>query len=197
MFRLDLWRRLFHHSALGLASACLLYAEAFFLPGPLLVGLYLLAGVQILAFAAEGRQWVLPSWAANLLAGAVAGGGVAWITSELGRPDSVLAALPLPAGFLPYIGPILIGLLVVKLFRPVTPRDFWLLQGVGALQVALACVLVTKPDSGLFFAVLLAAYLACVWAASRCTTLRKKKETEVLRSRARRGVQRIAYHLPI
>jgi protein-glutamine gamma-glutamyltransferase len=159
--RVDFWRRLFHHSALGLASACLLYAEAFFLPGPLLVGLYLLAGVQVVAFAAEGRRWVLPGWAANLLAGAVAGGGVAWITAELNRPDSVLASLPLPAGLLPYIGPILIGLLVVKLFRPPTPRDFWLLQGVGALQVALACVLATNPESGLLFGALLAAYLAC------------------------------------
>jgi protein-glutamine gamma-glutamyltransferase len=161
MPRLDFWRRLFHHAALGLASACLLYAEAFFLPPLLLVGLYLLAGVQILAFAAEGRRWVLPSWAANLLAGAVAGGGVAWIAAELNRPDSVLASLPLPAGLLPYIGPILIGLLVVKLFRPPTPRDFWLLQGVGALQVALACVLATNPDSGVLFGGLLAAYLAC------------------------------------
>jgi protein-glutamine gamma-glutamyltransferase len=160
MPRLDFWRRLFHHTALGLASACLLYAEAFFLPGALLVILYLLAGVQILAFAAEGRRWVLPSWAANLLAGAVAGGGVAWIAAELNRPDSVLASLPLPAGLLPYIGPILIGLLVVKLFRPHTPRDFWLLQGVGALQVALACVLAANPESGLLFGALLAAYLA-------------------------------------
>jgi transglutaminase-like putative cysteine protease len=162
MPRLDFWRRLFHHSALGLASACILYAEAFFLPGPLLVSLYLLAGVQVLAFAAEGRHWVLPSWAGNLLAGAVAGGGVAWIAEELNRPDSVLASLPLPAGLLPYIGPILIGLLVIKLFRPPTPRDFWLLQGVGALQVALACVLATNPESGLLFGGLLAAYLACV-----------------------------------
>ncbi len=161
MSRFDFWRRLFHHSALGLASACLLYAEAFFLPGPLFVGLYLLAGVQVVAFAAEGRRWVLPSWAANLLAGAVAGGGVAWIASELNRPDSVLAGLPLPAGLLPYIGPILIGLLVVKLFRPPTPRDFWLLQGVGALQVALACVLATNPESGALFGGLIAAYLAC------------------------------------
>ncbi len=160
MPRLNFWRRLFHHTALGLASACLLYAEAFFLPGALLVVLYLLAGVQILAFAAEGRRWVLPSWAANLLAGAVAGGGVAWIAAELNRSDSVLASLPLPAGLLPYIGPILIGLLVVKLFRPPTPRDFWLLQGVGALQVALACVLATNPESGILFGGLLAAYLA-------------------------------------
>ena len=135
MLRLDLWRRLFHHSALGLASACLLYAEAFFLPGPLLVGLYLLAGVQVLAFAADGRRWILPSWAANLLAGAVGGGGVAWITSELSRPDSVLASMPLPAGLLPYIGPMLIGLLVIKLFRPAASRDFWLLQGVGSFRL--------------------------------------------------------------
>ncbi len=160
MPRLDFWFRLFHHAALGLASVCLLYAEAFFLPGPLLLGLYVLAGLQVLAFGADGRRWVLPGWAANLLAGAVAGGGAAWIVMELNSPDSVLSDLPLPAGLLPYVGPLLIGLLVVKLFRPRTPRDFWLLQGVGALQVALACVLATNPQSGLLFGVLLVAYLA-------------------------------------
>jgi protein-glutamine gamma-glutamyltransferase len=160
MPRLDFWFRLFHHASLGLASVCLLYAEAFFLPTPLLIGLYLMAGMQVLAFGADGQRWVLPSWAANLLAGAVAGGGSTWIVVELRSPDSVLADLPLPAGLLPYIGPILIGLLVVKLFRPRTPRDFWLLQGVGALQVALASVLATNPDSGLLFGLLLAAYMA-------------------------------------
>ena len=160
MPRLDFWFRLFHHAALVLASICLLYSEAFFLPEPLLLGLYVLAGLQVLAFGADGRRWLLPSWVANLLAGAVAGGGAAWIGMELNAPDSVLSNLPLPAGLLPYIGPLLIGLLVLKLFRPRTPRDFWLLQGVGALQAALACVLATTPQSGLLFGVLLVAYVA-------------------------------------
>ena len=159
MPRLDFWFRLFHHAALGLASVCLLYAEAFFLPGPLLLGLYLLAGLQVLAFGADGRRWVLPGWAANLLAGAVAGGGAAWIVVELNSQADWLADVG-PAAMLPYIGPVLIGLVVVKLFRPRTPRDFRLLQGVGALQVALACVLATNSQSGLLFGVLLVAYIA-------------------------------------
>ena len=181
MSRLDFWFRLFHHAALGLASVCLLYAEAFFLPTPLLIGLYLMAGLQVLAFGADGRRWVLPGWAANLLAGAVAGGGAAWIGVELNSPDSVLADLPLPAGLLPYIGPILIGLLVVKLFRPRTPRDFWLLQGVGALQVALASVLATNPESGLLFGLLLAAYLGC---ALCCLALHYFQEEHQAKSNA-------------
>src|SRR5712672_2071689 len=108
MPRLDFWFRLFHHASLGLASVCLLYAEAFFLPTPLLIVLYILAALQIFAFGVDGRRWVLPGWAANLLAGAVAGGGFVWIAIELNSPDSILADLPLPAGLLPYIGPILI-----------------------------------------------------------------------------------------
>ena len=175
MPRLDFWFRLFHHAALGLASVCLLYAEAFFLPDPLLYALYLTAGLQVLAFGADGRRWVLPAWAANVLAGAVAGGGFVWIVVQLWQPDSVLADLPLPAGLLPYIGPMLIGLLVIKLFRPRTPRDFWLLQGVGALQVALACVLATNPQSGLLFGLLLAAYVAC---ALGCLTLHHFQEEQ-------------------
>ncbi len=161
MPRLDFWFRLFHHAALGLASVCLLYAEAPFLPTPLLLCLYLLAALQVAAFGADGRRWLLPAWTANLLAGAVAGGGAAWIVMELHSDDlaPVLAEVGY-AAMLPYIGPVLIGLLVVKMFRPRTPRDFWLLQGVGALQVALACVLASSPQSGLVFGLFLAAYVA-------------------------------------
>jgi len=173
--RLDFWFRLFYHAALGLASVCLLYAEAFFLPDPLLYALYLTVGLQVLAIGADGRRWLLPAWAANLLAGAVAGGGAVWVAVQLWQPDSVLADLPLPAGLLPYIGPMLIALLVIKLFRPRTPRDFWLLQGVGALQVALACVLATNPQSGLPFGLLLAAYVAC---ALGCLTLHYFQEEQ-------------------
>ncbi len=81
----------------------------------------------------------------------------------------------MPAGLLPYVGPLLIGLLVVMLFRPRTPRDFWLLQGVSALQVALACVLATNPQSGLLFGVLLAAYVASTLG---CLALRYFQEEQ-------------------
>ncbi len=175
MPRLDFWFRLFYHAALGLASICLLYAEAFFLPDPLLYALYLTAGLQLLAVGADGRRWLLPAWAANVLAGAVAGGGFVWVVVQLWQPDSLLSDLPLPAGLLPYIGPMLIGLLVIKLFRPRTPRDFWLVQGVGALQVALACVLSTNPQSGLLFGLLLAAYVAC---ALGCLSLHHFQERQ-------------------
>ena len=160
MPRLDFWFRLFHHAALALASICLLYSEAFFLPEPLLLGLYVLAGLQVLAFGADGRRWLLPSWVANLLAGAVAGGGAAWIGMELNaarlraiQPAAAgrAAALHRPAPHRP----------ARPQAVPAAPRrDFWLLQGVGALQAALACVLATTPQSGLLFGVLLVAYVA-------------------------------------
>src|SRR5207302_8463487 len=105
-------------------------------------------------------RWVLPAWAANFLAVTVVTAGCIWLGTQFNSPDSMLADLPFPAGLLPFIGPILIYLLVIKLFRPRTPRDFWLLQGVGALQVALACVLATSPGSSLLFGLLLAAYVA-------------------------------------
>jgi hypothetical protein len=55
-------------------------------------------------------------------------------------------------------------LLLVKLFRPQEVRDFWLLQGLGLLQVALGCVLAVD----LVFGALLLGYLAC---ALGCLTL--------------------------
>src|SRR5262249_7979870 len=58
---------------------------------------------------------------------------------------------------LPFFGPLLILLLLAKLFRPKEPRDFWALHLIGLMQVALACVLTGEP----MFGALLVAYLLC------------------------------------
>jgi hypothetical protein len=64
---------------------------------------------------------------------------------------------------LPYIGPVLICLLLAKLFRPKQINDFWLLHTVGLMEVILACVLASEP----LFGLLLFAYLICaVWSLS-------------------------------
>ena len=96
MPRLDFWFRLFHHAALGAGVGLPAVRRGLLPADPLLLALYLLAGLQVLAFGADGRRWVLPGWAANLLAGAVAGGGAAWIVLELNsarlRPGRPAAA---------------------------------------------------------------------------------------------------------
>jgi transglutaminase-like putative cysteine protease len=147
-------------SYLTLALACLCLSAAIqpFLPNfrvmlaPVLV---LLA----LACCLEGRL-ALPAWAANLLGVAIALGGAAWVgwcvqerINEVGMEN-----VPLPTGLLPYLGPLLLALTLVKVFQPQTTRDRWVVQGLGLLLAALACVLADKPEFGL----LLLAYLACI-----------------------------------
>jgi hypothetical protein len=117
-----------------------------------------------LACVLEGR-FVLPTWAANLLGVGIALGATAWISWRLhGRiEEDGLDNVPMPAALLPYLGPLLIVLLLVKLFRPKQLSDHWVVHGLGLLLVALACVLASEPE----FGVLLLAYLACgLWHLS-------------------------------
>src|SRR5712692_8362534 len=78
-------------------------------------------------------------------------------------PEGFAVAMPWQAMLLPYIGPVLICLLLAKLFRPKQVNDFWLLHTVGLMEVILACVLASEP----LFALLLFIYLICaVWSLS-------------------------------
>jgi hypothetical protein len=151
--RLDLWFRITNHLTLALACASMIYSEHGFLPGAWFWLLPFLALVP-LAAVVEGH-WTLPAWAANVLGVAIAGGSVCWIVTLF--QDSDLSTISLPAALVPFLGPFLMALLLVKLFRPRTPGDFWLLQGMGLLQVGLGCVLTTGP----LFGALVASYLAC------------------------------------
>ena len=64
---------------------------------------------------------------------------------------------------LPYVGPVLMVLLLAKLFRPKSSTDYWWIHAIGFLEMALACVL----NGDLVLAVFLMAYLACVlWSLS-------------------------------
>src|SRR5207237_10389362 len=70
--------------------------------------------------------------------------------------------VPLPTGLVPHLAPILLALLAIKLYRrPREESDFWLFQGMGLLQAALACAL--TPD--VLFGGLLLAYLAALLTA--------------------------------
>jgi hypothetical protein len=151
----------FHRSiyvTLGLACACLGYAELSFLPEmsafAAVVGVLL-----IVAYYLEGR-WALSIRAANILGGVIAVGAVAWVAYQFFRPwgGTLLDQLPWPTSLLPYLGPLLMILVPAKLFRPKHNGDFWALQGAGLIAVALGCALA----GDILFGVLLLAYLVSV-----------------------------------
>ncbi len=150
----DFWFRLFNHATLALAGVCLVHGEAYFLP---LLPWCLLPYLVLLvaAFRAEGR-WVLPAWGANVAGVLIVVGIALWARAQPAGPGDI-KGLPIPVRMVPYAGPFLMALLTVQLFRPRGPNDFWLLQGMGLLQVALGCVLA----SGALFGLLMAVYLAC------------------------------------
>jgi hypothetical protein len=163
---LDELYRLFNHAVLALSCACLLQAEKQFLPA-LDLAIPPVVFVIFVAFLAE-RRWTLPDVAANLLGVLIAVATVWWMFDQVRSPTGPIV-LPLPTGLVPHLGPVLIALLLVKLFRPRRPADFWVLQGLGLLQVALACVLAVEPR----FGSLIAGYLACGVA---CLALRHVRE---------------------
>jgi hypothetical protein len=152
--------RLLHHATLAIACICLLNAEQTFLPG---VHWFMLPTFLIVfaAWRLEGR-WRLPVWAANLLGLALLAGFALLVQQLLQVQGSWLQNAPMPAGMVPLLGPLLIGLLLVRLFRPRVAGDFWVLQSYGALQVGLACVLGIAPELGLLLPLYLACALGCL-----------------------------------
>ncbi|MBI3409161.1 MAG: transglutaminase domain-containing protein [Planctomycetes bacterium] len=150
--------RLSFYLTMGLACCCLTAGEALFLNW---MG-YLLPAVLAfitLAYFAEGR-WQLSLGASNVVGLVVAVGVGAWAYLFMPRDekDFLEIGLPWPAGMLPYLGPLLMILLVLKLFQPKRGRDFWALESIGLVAVALGCIL--SADS--LFGLLLAAYMAGV-----------------------------------
>ena len=155
---------LFSHLALALAGVCLTLAEIDFLVEtvPLLCIYLFLLG---LSWHSAGR-WTLPTWAANLLGVAITAVAALWIVLRF-RSAEVLAWLqdvPISVAIVPYLGPVIMALTLVRLYRPRAPSDFWVLQGLGLVQVALGSVLA----NGTLFGGLLLTYLVvavCALAA--------------------------------
>jgi transglutaminase-like putative cysteine protease len=152
--------RLSLYLTLAVASVCLALAEEPLVPGVSLTLIPVLA-LFLVGFLLEGR-WTLPAWAANCLGVAIAGGWALWLDLRFfDDPESWRRSIPVAAALLPAIGPLLTVLLLVRLFRPKQRDDFWALQGLGLLQVALGCVLGFSPELGW----LLLAYVACaLWS---------------------------------
>lgn len=152
---LDRWFRLSSSLTLGLSCGALVFAEVPFLPD-LPICLPPVLALLVLAWWVEGR-WRLPNWGANILGLFIAAGGIIWLVGQLGDEESLLVRLPLQLALLPYMGPLLMAALLVKVFGGSSESgDFWRLQGLGLMQISLGCVL----DGGPIFGALLFAYLA-------------------------------------
>jgi transglutaminase-like putative cysteine protease len=156
---------LFHlscYTTLGLAIVCLGFAEMFFLGWMpwFLLAVAMLVG---LAWKCEG-QWQLSEPAANSVGLVIAFGMLGWIVFQLPRNDEELlaAGVPWPAGLLPHLGPLLMILTAVKLFRPKKAPDFWVLQLLGVMMVTLASVLAGEADHGIWVFLYLVSLVWCL-----------------------------------
>jgi hypothetical protein len=151
---LEHWFRLSQYLTLGLSCAALVFAEIPFLP-ELQLCLAPALALLLLAWWADGR-WSLPNRAADVLGLLIAAGCITRLVTQMRDSDFVLARLPWYLALLPYMGPLSMAALLVKVFRLRDVNHFWHLQGWGLLQICLGCLL----DGGPAFGAMMAAYLA-------------------------------------
>src|SRR4051812_16309102 len=113
------------HLALALAGLCLTAAEWYHVP-EMVPGVAVYLGLVGLSWRL-GRRFVRPSWVVNLLGVAIAAAVVGWFCLRTPAPPGASAAAVasaagdafLDGAFIPYLGPMLMALLLVRLFRPV------------------------------------------------------------------------------
>ncbi|MBI3409848.1 MAG: DUF4129 domain-containing protein [Planctomycetes bacterium] len=150
--------RLSFYATMALACCCLAVGDLFFL-GWMGYVLPCALALIVVAYFAEGRCQ-LSLRASNVVGLVVALAIGAWAYYYMPREekDFIELGLPWPAALLPYLGPLLMVLLVLKLFQPKRAGDFWALQAIGLMAVALGCILSSNSSFGL----LLAAYMAGV-----------------------------------
>lgn len=137
-----------HHLTLTVACACLIVALQPMVPRvtPFLWPLAMLA----LCAGRLHERWLLPARVADGLALLATGGTLVWLYQS----EDFLREQWVP--LVPALGPLVLFLLVLRLYRSRERRDVWLLQGMGLLLVALACTLTTSG----YFGLLLLLYLA-------------------------------------
>jgi transglutaminase-like putative cysteine protease len=170
---LDLAARVSGYLTLALAAACLARADAPFVPVLPALWLPVFAGF-VAACVVEGRGWVMPVWASNLAGALIVVGVVAAVIVHLF--SDFADDLPLTLALLPYVGPVVVLLALVKAFGPKQANDLWVLQGLGLLLVGLGCVL---SDGGSFGALLLA-YAACgTWHLALAYLRREERRAAV------------------
>jgi hypothetical protein len=147
---------------LTLAAVCLGFADMYFLTW-IPWCLAIVMGAFALAWRNEGRRY-LSEPAANTLGLLIAFGMLWWIIFQLPHSEEELSAagVPWPAGLLPHLGPLLMILTAVKLFRPKKVADFWGLQILGIMMVTLASVLAGELEHGVWAFLYLVCALWCL-----------------------------------
>jgi transglutaminase-like putative cysteine protease len=99
------------------------------------------AVMMLIAYRSENR-WSLSLRAANLVGVGIVFLLVAWAAYHVIRPQgTLLDFLPVQAALLVYLGPLVMILIPAKLFRPKHMGDYWGMQLIGLMTVALACAL--------------------------------------------------------
>jgi transglutaminase-like putative cysteine protease len=168
------------HLALALSTTCLLESEMAFVPS-LIMFLPLFYAFLWISYVSKGRR-ILATSVSNFLGVLISVLGCFWVFSKIYKDVGSPQSLPMPTALVPFVGPILAFLVMLRLFGPKGRRDFWILQGMGMLQVSLACVLTT----GTIFAFLFSSYLfSLVWILKRYQATRGEVElsTNPLESR--------------
>jgi len=181
---------LLSHLSLATAGICLVVAETAFLPEmQLLLGFYLLL---VLLPYRQPRRWVLPGWLANLLGLVSVAASLFWFWRRFRQAQQEdgtnwMHDVQLMAAVVPYLGPVLLALLLIRLYRPRDANDFWFLQGIGLLQVLLGCILASHTLFGLallgYLLVALAALIAHQqWPTESATMVLTHSEPSTSRS---------------
>ena len=94
-----------------------------------------------------------------------------WAIFQVVRPSTGLTdQLPWPASALPYLAPVLMILIPAKMLRPKHVGDYWAMQGLGLLAMALACAMASDGE----FIILFGLYaLTFVWSLATFQTYRE------------------------
>jgi transglutaminase-like putative cysteine protease len=157
--------RLATYVTLTVACAGLVWAEYDIVPAILVIAAVTMPLILV-AYRVEGR-WSMPVWAANVLGVLIFVGMMAWMLLESIGPEHEdpmkKMRLPWPTNLVPLLGPMLLLLLPVKLFRPKSVGDHWGLQVIGLACIGLACATVSMDDPGIFASLLLAYLLLSLW----------------------------------
>jgi hypothetical protein len=181
--------RLCFYLTLGWSVFALAMADSFFLRWMPLFAIVVI-GLIAICWRHEGR-WEMSESTANHLALVIALSCFGWILFKLPRTDADLIAseIPWPAGLLPHLAPVVMVLILAKLFRPKRRADYWVFQAMALISMILASVL---TGEAIFlgwltgYLILVIASLACAYRMSRLDP--NSDPTAALFSRSTRSI---------